>query len=64
VVRPRLLVLDEPTSQLDEAAAELLAGVLRAAATSGCAVLVASHDPVLVAAADLVTDLEVRHESV
>ena len=55
---PRLLVLDEPTSQLDEASAERLAGVLRDAARTGCAVLVASHDPVLVAAADVVTDLE------
>ena len=51
-------MLDEPTSQLDEASAERLAGVLRAAAAGGCAVLVASHDPVLVAAADEVTDLE------
>ena len=55
---PRLLVLDEPTSQLDEASAERLAGVLRDAARAGAAVLVASHDPVLVAAADQVTDLE------
>jgi len=57
-VRPRLLVLDEPTSQLDEAWAERLAAVLRSVATDGCAVLVASHDPVLVDAADTVTDLE------
>jgi ABC-type lipoprotein export system ATPase subunit len=56
---PRLLVLDEPTSQLDEASAERLATVLRDAAGGGRAVLVASHDPVLVAAADVVTDLEV-----
>ncbi|WP_158221154.1 ATP-binding cassette domain-containing protein [Kineosporia sp. R_H_3] len=55
---PRLLVLDEPTSQLDEASAERLAGALRGAAAGGCAVLVASHDPVLVAAADAVDDLE------
>lgn len=58
VTAPRLVVLDEPTSQLDESAAELLATVLRAAAAAGAAVLVASHDPVLVAAADRVTDLE------
>ncbi len=57
-VAPALLVLDEPTSQLDEASAERLAGVLRRTAAGGCAVLVASHDPVLVDVADVVTDLE------
>jgi len=60
-VRARLVVLDEPTSQLDEASVEQLAAVLVAAARSdGCAVLVASHDPVLVGAADVVTDREDR----
>jgi ABC-type lipoprotein export system ATPase subunit len=58
VAGPRLVVLDEPTSQLDEASAERLAGVLVEAAVDGAAVLVASHDPVLVGAADLVLDLE------
>jgi ABC-type lipoprotein export system ATPase subunit len=57
-VRPLLLVLDEPTSQLDESAAERLAAVLRQGASHGIAVLVASHDPVLVSSADTVTDLE------
>ena len=57
-VQPRLVVLDEPSSQLDEAAAELLAGVLAGAAAAGTAVLVASHDPVLIAAAHRVVDLE------
>ncbi|HET9654717.1 MAG TPA: ATP-binding cassette domain-containing protein, partial [Kineosporiaceae bacterium] len=58
VAGPRLVVLDEPTSQLDEASAEQLAGVLVEAAVEGAAVVAASHDPVLVAAADLVVDLE------
>ena len=53
-VDPALLVLDEPTSQLDEASAEQLSGVLRQAARRGTALVVASHDPVLVAAADRV----------
>jgi ABC-type lipoprotein export system ATPase subunit len=52
VVDPALAVLDEPTSQLDEANAELVAAALVAAALRGCAVVVASHDPVLLAAAD------------
>ena len=52
VVEPILAVLDEPTSQLDEANAEFVAAALVAAADRGCAVVVASHDPVLLAAAD------------
>jgi ABC-type lipoprotein export system ATPase subunit len=58
VAGPRLVVLDEPSSQLDEASAERLAGVLVEAAVEGAAVLVASHDPVLVVVADVVVDLE------
>jgi ABC-type lipoprotein export system ATPase subunit len=58
VAQAQLVVLDEPTSQLDEASAERLAGVLVEAAVDGAAVVVASHDPVLVAAADTVVDLE------
>ncbi len=54
VVDPVLAVLDEPTSQLDEANAELVAAALADAADRGCAVLVASHDPVVLAAADVV----------
>ncbi|GLY27106.1 ATP-binding cassette domain-containing protein [Kineosporia sp. NBRC 101731] len=48
---PGLLVLDEPTSQLDEASAQLVTAVLEQTARSGTAVLVATHDPVLSAAA-------------
>ena len=57
VVSPRLVVLDEPTSQLDEASAERLAAVLVAAARDGAAVVVATHDPVLLEAADEVLQL-------
>jgi len=56
----RLLVLDEPSSQLDEAGAERLAAVLIAAARGGAAVVVTSHDPTLVAAADDVLELGAR----
>ncbi len=56
-VRPALLVLDEPTSQLDEASAELMASTLLALTRSGPAVLVATHDPVLIAAADCLLEL-------
>jgi ABC-type lipoprotein export system ATPase subunit len=55
-VGPAIAVLDEPTSQQDEANAERVVGVLTAAARSGMAVLAATHDPALVAAAsDVVT---------
>ena len=51
-VDPELTVMDEPTSQLDEVNAERLVGVLVEAARRGLAVVVATHDPVLVAVAD------------
>lgn len=51
VQRP-LVVLDEPTSQQDEAHAELVTAVLVAAARAGTAVVCATHDPVLADAAD------------
>jgi ABC-type lipoprotein export system ATPase subunit len=54
---PAIAVLDEPTSQQDEANAERLVGVLVDAARGGCAVVAATHDPVLVAAADAVVTL-------
>ncbi len=57
VVEPLLAVLDEPTNQLDESNAETVARVLQEAARRGCAVVVASHDPVLLAVADDVVDL-------
>jgi ABC-type lipoprotein export system ATPase subunit len=57
VVEPLLAVLDEPTSQLDEANAEVVARTLVDAARRGIAIVVASHDPVLLAAADDTVDL-------
>jgi len=42
-VRPRLVVLDEPTSQLDPAGAELLLAAARRATADGRAVIVAEH---------------------
>jgi len=40
---PAVLLLDEPTSQLDEAGAEALAGTLRALAATGVAIVAAEH---------------------
>ena len=56
-VDPVLAVLDEPSSQLDEAGAEVVARVLSEAAARGVALLVASHDPVLLDAAQTTVDL-------
>ena len=57
VAQRRLVVLDEPTSQQDEAHAELVTAILVAAAAAGTAVLAATHDPVLAAAADHTIEL-------
>ena len=46
---PRVLLLDEPTRGLDYAAKHALAGILRAMADDGRAVLVATHDVEFVA---------------
>jgi ABC-type lipoprotein export system ATPase subunit len=58
VVDRPLVAFDEPSSQQDEAHAELLASVLAETAASGSGVLCATHDPVLVAAADSVITLD------
>jgi ABC-type lipoprotein export system ATPase subunit len=52
VVQRPLVVLDEPTSQQDEAHAELVGQALVDASRNGAAVLCATHDPVLVELAD------------
>jgi ABC-type lipoprotein export system ATPase subunit len=47
-----LLLLDEPTSRLDQASAELVATLIGQAATDGQTVICASHDPRLLEQAD------------
>lgn len=56
-VEAGLVLADEPTAHLDEAHAEMLSGALVIAAGRGTAIVAASHDPVLVAAADHVVEL-------
>jgi ATP-binding cassette, subfamily C, bacterial CydCD len=53
----RLLLADEPTAQLDRERADAVIGELRSVAASGVAVVVATHDPRLRAAADRVVEL-------
>jgi energy-coupling factor transporter ATP-binding protein EcfA2 len=58
-MRPKVLVLDEPTAQLDPEATELVVAALRTVAASGTAVLIAEHrKAVLAAVADRVIALE------
>lgn len=52
-----LLVVDEPTSRLDEDNATAVAGVLRETAASGQTVICATHDPELIRHADRVVAL-------
>lgn len=47
VMGPGLLVLDEPTAQLDPAASELVGALLSERAGSGVGVLIAEHKPTL-----------------
>ncbi|MEV6522032.1 thiol reductant ABC exporter subunit CydD [Longispora sp. NPDC051575] len=54
---PALLLLDEPTAGVDPDRENLITGVLRAHAARGAAVLVATHRPAVIAAADRVITL-------
>jgi ABC-type lipoprotein export system ATPase subunit len=56
-VEPTVAVLDEPTSQQDEANVHRVVAVLVEAVRRGTAVVAATHDPVLAAAADGVLEL-------
>jgi ABC-type lipoprotein export system ATPase subunit len=49
---PRILLADEPTGNLDPASADVVVDAFHAQAASGAAVIVVTHDPVLVARCD------------
>jgi putative ABC transport system ATP-binding protein len=51
-VAPEILLADEPTSELDEGNREHVMDQLRAEAARGAIVVVATHDPAVVHAAD------------
>jgi putative ABC transport system ATP-binding protein len=58
VVRPAYLVADEPTGRLDEElSSHVLATLREVCATAGTGVLLASHDPLVIASADRVVRL-------
>ena len=58
VVRPLVALVDEPTSHQDAGHAAAIVDAMRAAAGDGTALLVATHDEPVVAAADAVSDLD------
>ncbi|MCE9635949.1 MAG: ATP-binding cassette domain-containing protein, partial [Planctomycetes bacterium] len=51
VAGPRLLLADEPTSQLDPESAAAVVAAIRSVHADGCTVIVASHDPAVLAVA-------------
>jgi multiple sugar transport system ATP-binding protein len=56
-VEPALLLVDEPTAELDEENRDRAVGLLRDAADRGAAVVVATHDPEVVELCDRVVRL-------
>jgi len=58
VAEPDALLADEPTSNLDDASARAVADLLDGAHASGCAVIVATHDPRILSRAAVVLRLE------
>ena len=52
-----LMVCDEPTAHLDEENAQVMIDQLRRRAADGVTVVAASHDPLLIAAADRVIEV-------
>jgi ABC-type lipoprotein export system ATPase subunit len=57
LLEPAIIMADEPTASLDRASADAVIAILRALADNGAAVVVASHDPVLIDTADTRTHL-------
>jgi ABC-type lipoprotein export system ATPase subunit len=55
---PALVLLDEPTSHQDDDHVELVLTAMRSARGSGSTLLVATHDPRVIAIADRVVHLE------
>jgi ABC-type lipoprotein export system ATPase subunit len=56
--RPAVLLADEPTAGLDKASAENIRTLLRESADRGVAVLIATHDPLTMRAADRLLHLD------
>lgn len=57
VTRPRILLADEPTAQLDAASRVVVLDLLRRAADDGVTVVLATHDPDVAATCDAVVEV-------
>lgn len=55
--RPQVLLVDEPTAQLDPRTAASVNSALQAVSARGCVVIVATHDPATRDACHVVLDL-------
>jgi putative ABC transport system ATP-binding protein len=58
VGHPELIILDEPTASLDRASASTLVEVLSAVAARGSTMVIATHDPLVAEAADVIAELD------
>ena len=56
--RPRIVIADEPTGELDSTTAAQIFGLLRAVADAGVTVITATHDPFVIDHVDRVEELE------
>jgi putative ABC transport system ATP-binding protein len=55
---PDLVILDEPTASLDRTNAQLLVEVLAGVASQGATMVVATHDPLVIEAGDVIAELD------
>jgi putative ABC transport system ATP-binding protein len=58
VLRPVLVLIDEPTSHQDGSHAEAVMSAIRTSTEAGSAVLLATHDPTVISQAERLIDLE------
>jgi putative ABC transport system ATP-binding protein len=55
---PELVILDEPTASLDRVSAISLVEVLAGVATHGSTLVIATHDPLVIEAGDVIAELD------
>jgi putative ABC transport system ATP-binding protein len=55
---PELVILDEPTASLDRVNAQALVDVLADVASQGATMVIATHDPMVIEAGDVIAELD------